>query len=70
VIRIFVYDLQAKSLAVTFVSGRVYVYQDVPAEVAEGLRLAFAKGEYFNKAIRHRYCAVESGTACAQRSLL
>jgi hypothetical protein len=44
VIKAFAYDPQGKVLTVTFVSGRAYAYQEVPADVAEGLRLAFAKG--------------------------
>jgi hypothetical protein len=72
VIKAFVYDGAGQTLTITFVSGRAYAYQGVPAEVAEGLRLAFAKGEYFNKAIRDRYVAfpAEAGTHPAQQSLL
>lgn len=71
VVRRFAYDPASKVLTITFVSGRAYAYQDVPADVAEGLRLAFAKSEYFNKAIRDRFDAVpvRLGTETAQRSL-
>jgi len=71
VIRRFAYDPASQVLTITFVSGRAYAYQGVPADVAEGLRLAFAKGEYFNKAIRDRFDAVPAalGTEAAQRSL-
>ena len=71
VIRRFAYDPASQVLTITFVSGRAYAYQGVPADVAEGLRLAFAKGEYFNKAIRDRFGAVPAalGTEAAQRSL-
>jgi hypothetical protein len=58
VIKRFAYDPQARVLTITFVSGRVYGYQGVPADVAEGMGLAFAKGEYFNKAIRDHFIAV------------
>jgi len=58
VIKAFAYDDEGQVLTITFVSGRAYAYQDVPADVAQGLRLAFAKGEYFNRAIRKRYTAV------------
>ncbi|HWW24580.1 MAG TPA: KTSC domain-containing protein [Caulobacter sp.] len=57
VIKAFSYDDEGQVLTITFVSGRVYAYQGVPADVAQGLRLAFAKGEYFNKAIRVRFAA-------------
>lgn len=71
VIRRFAYDPKRRVLTITFVSGRAYAYQAVPADVAEGLRLAFARGEYFNKAIRGRFDAVPVtlGTETAQRSL-
>lgn len=71
VVRAFAYDGDHRILTITFVSGRVYAYQDVPADIADGLRLAFAKGEYFNKAIRHRFVAspVPAGTEPASRSL-
>jgi hypothetical protein len=72
VIKAWRYDVSSLALTITFVSGRVYAYQDVPADVAEGMRLAFAKGEFFNKAIRDRFVAtpVEVGTGPVQRSLL
>ncbi|PVM83393.1 KTSC domain-containing protein [Caulobacter endophyticus] len=58
VIKAFVYDDARQVLTLTFVSGRAYAYQGVPADVAQGLRLAFAKGVYFNTAIRDRYAAL------------
>ncbi len=58
VIKRFTYDGERQVLTITFVSGRAYAYQGVPAEIAEGLRLAFAKSEYFNKAIRDRFAAL------------
>ena len=72
VIKAWGYDPQGQVLTITFVSGRVYAYPGVPADVAEGMRLAFAKGEYFNKAIRDRFVGapVEVGTRPAQQPLL
>ena len=55
VIRRFAYDQSEHALWVEFVSGRRYVYSDVPEEVAETFRLAFSKGIYFNTRIRDRY---------------
>jgi len=52
VIRDYSYDPDARQLRVTFVSGRRYRYDDVPAEVAQELRLAFSKGQFFNRRIR------------------
>jgi len=57
VIKSYSYDPERQALRITFVSGRVYVYDGVPLAVASGLKLAFAKGEYFNKHIRDRYPA-------------
>jgi KTSC domain len=55
VIRRFVYDEMEKNLWVEFTTGRRYVYSNVPHEVAEAFRAAFAKGVYFNTRIRDRY---------------
>jgi hypothetical protein len=54
-IRAFNYDATSQTLAITFVSGSLYHYLDVPEEVAAAMRGAFAKGEYFNRHIRGRY---------------
>jgi len=40
---------------VTFVTGRRYVYDDVPPEVYEAFRTAFSKGAFFNREIRDHY---------------
>ena len=55
VIRRFVYDEMEKNLWVEFTTGRRYVYSNVPHEVAEAFRAAFAKGAYFNTRIRDRF---------------
>lgn len=55
VIRRFDYDPQARELTVEFVTGRRYVYSDVPPEEADALRSTFAKGVHFNRRIRGRY---------------
>jgi hypothetical protein len=55
VIRAFAYDAASRTLAVTFVSGRLYRYLEVPPEAYEALRLSFAKGEHFNRHIKDRY---------------
>ena len=49
------YDAERHRLVVTFVTGRVYEYVDVPGNVARAFRSAFAKGIYFNSYIRDRY---------------
>ena len=55
VIRSFRYDPDERRLHVTFVSGRRYAYLEVPAELAEEMRLAFSKGTFFNRRIRDRF---------------
>ena len=55
VIRRFVYCPDNCELWVEFVTGRKYVYSDVPTEIADALRVAFAKGVYFNTRIRDRF---------------
>lgn len=49
------YDNARERLAVTFVTGRVYEYIDVPVEVAASFQSAFSKGTFFNTYIRDRY---------------
>ena len=55
VIRRFVYDQMEGNLWVEFTTGRRYVYSQVPQEVADAFRGAFAKGVYFNTRIRDRF---------------
>ena len=49
------YDPARERLTVTFVTGRVYEYIDVPVEVASSFQSAFSKGTFFNGYIRDRY---------------
>jgi len=55
VIRQFSYDEPGRRLRVTFTSGDVYDYVDVPPEAASGLRAAFSKGRFFATRIRDCY---------------
>ena len=55
VIRRFVYDQTEHALWVEFTTGRRYVYEDVPEEVATTFRTAFSKGVYFNSRIRDHF---------------
>jgi len=52
VIRHFAYDPATRALRIEFVTGRRYIYEDVPADVAEAFGLALSKGIFFNKRIR------------------
>ena len=40
---------------IEFVTGRRYVYSNVPLEEVEAMRSAFSKGRHFNLNIRDRY---------------
>ena len=55
VIRKFDYRPNERELIVHFVSGRRYVYLDVPESEVEAMRSAFSKGRHFNLHIRDRY---------------
>jgi lysyl-tRNA synthetase class 2 len=55
VIRYFRYDPSARELQVTFVTGRRYVYEEVPQDVFDAFRTAFSKGSFFNRRIRDHF---------------
>jgi hypothetical protein len=59
VIRRFDYAPERRELTVEFVTGRRYVYSDLPPEEAQALRAAFGKGVHFNRRIRGRYACRE-----------
>lgn len=63
VIKRFEHLPERRELLVTFVTGRRYLYSDVPAEAAERFRAAYSKGSHFNRHIRDHYpCRELSGT--------
>jgi lysyl-tRNA synthetase class 2 len=49
------YDAASAELTITFVTGRIYVYEKVPADVVADFNAAFSKGRFFNLYIRDRY---------------
>ena len=55
VIRKFEYRPETRELEVLFVTGRRYVYANVPPEDAAAFRSAFAKGIHFSRHIRDRF---------------
>jgi uncharacterized protein (DUF4415 family) len=55
VIRAFYYRASPRALEIEFVTGRRYLYHDVPPEEVEALRSAPSKGRYFNSHMRDRY---------------
>jgi hypothetical protein len=65
VIRSFRYDDASRTLLIVFQSGRRYEYLGVPAETVQGLRTAFAKGEFFNAHIRGRFAYFEQAPPSA-----
>ena len=52
VIRRFMYVPEVRELTIEFVTGRRYVYSDVPDEDVKAFRSAFSKGAHFNRYIR------------------
>ena len=55
VIRRFEYRAELRELEIEFVTGRRYIYSEVPEQEAKAMRGAFSKGRYFNAHIRDRY---------------
>lgn len=64
VIRQFDYDPARHELDVTFVSGRIYRYFEVPETIADRFRRAVSKGRYFNTRIRNRFAFEEVDETC------
>jgi lysyl-tRNA synthetase class 2 len=59
VIRSTDYDPDARTLDVTFRTGRAYTYFDVPEWKYDGLVTASSAGEYFNTHIRDQHAFQE-----------
>jgi hypothetical protein len=55
VIREFSYNVATRQLVVTFVTGRVYAYANVPPDVHNAFRASGTKGRFFNQEIRDHY---------------
>ena len=55
VIKNFSYDPVTAKLTVTFLSGNVYAYKNVPEKTYQSLKIAGSKGRYFNKFIRDTF---------------
>jgi hypothetical protein len=55
VIRKFYYDSRKGRLYVTFLSGKVYAYLNVPESVYEEMKGAFSKGKFLNEYIKGKY---------------
>jgi hypothetical protein len=68
VIQNFDYDDGEQRLIVRFVSGLVYAYAGVPAEIVAGLRDASSKGQYFTAIIRDRFSFTRLRAGWANRT--
>jgi hypothetical protein len=55
VIRSHSYDPATRTLTITFVTGRRYVYDDVPRDVYDAFKAASSRGTFFNRHIRDHY---------------
>jgi hypothetical protein len=55
VVRHYSYDAPGRRLRIEYVSGNVYLYLDVPAEVYEAMKKSGSKGQYLNRYIKGRY---------------
>lgn len=50
-----IYDAEKHMLAVTFTTGRTYLYFGVPTDVYSEFMTASSQGQYFNLHIRDAY---------------
>ena len=65
VIRRFMYVPDTRELTIEFVTGRRYVYSEVPEEDVQAFRSAFSKGVHFNRYVRDRFPCREIVSASA-----
>jgi hypothetical protein len=49
------YEPEGQNLKITFNSGKVYRYHQVPSVIYERMKRAFSKGTFFNRFIRDQY---------------
>lgn len=49
------YDQKSQTLEITFQQYGSHTYENVPKQVADGLKRASSKGKYFNANIRNSY---------------
>ena len=49
------YDHDSSTLRVTYVSGLVYDYKDVPEKVFVAMKTSFSKGAFLNRHIKGKY---------------
>jgi hypothetical protein len=49
------YDAATATMRITFVSGMIYEYKDVPEEIYIAMKTSGAKGIYLNRNIKGKY---------------
>ncbi|MDB5192380.1 MAG: ATPase protein [Segetibacter sp.] len=49
------YEAPNSRLIITFVTGKVYAYKNVPEEIYRAMMTSGSKGVYFNDHIRNHY---------------
>jgi hypothetical protein len=59
IIKDIAYNAEEKTLTVTFTTGNVYAYKDVPAKVFTAFAAAESKGSYLWRHIRGSYDTVK-----------
>lgn len=55
VVAAYSYDASTKVLTITYVSGMVYQYIDVPEHIYDEMKRSKSKGIYLNKQIKGKY---------------
>jgi len=68
-IRNLFYVPAKRELWVTFVTGRRYVYAEVPSEVFDAFKTASSRGAFFNHEIRDRYAFREAARGRPPRTV-
>jgi hypothetical protein len=63
VIRSYHYFEEEQKLRITFVSGLVYDYLDVPAVLYDEFKKALSKGTFFNLYIKNQHSFVKVGSS-------
>jgi hypothetical protein len=51
----FSFNPETGSLRVTFISGTVYEYKDVPAKIFERMKNSVSKGKFLNRNIKGKF---------------
>ncbi|MBC6109397.1 KTSC domain-containing protein [Pedobacter fastidiosus] len=51
----FSYDVATKTLKITFLTGMVYLYKNVPNKTFEAMKTSISKGKYFNSMIKGNF---------------